>query len=57
MVECKVSFEIVLPKTCHNVEKKDLRQAMRYLLERDLCELLTDDDAKCKVRFIKIEEK
>lgn len=57
MVECKVSFEIVLPKTCHNVEKIELRHAMRYLLERDLCELLTDDDAKCKVRFIKIEEK
>lgn len=57
MVECKVNFELVLPKSCHTVDKKVLRQTMRYLLERDLCELLTDDEGRCKVRFLRIEEK
>ena len=57
MTECRVSFEMVLPKKCENIDKVELRQVMRYLLERDLCSLITGDDIQCKVRFLKIEEK
>lgn len=57
MTECKVSFELVLPKACHGVDKKEVKQTIRYLLQRDLCALMTGDDVKCKVRFLKVIEK
>lgn len=53
----RVTFDLELPRAYSNFKPVLIRQALRYLIERDLCFLLTGNDMRCKTKHIKIENK
>lgn len=51
----RVTFDLQLPRSCKGVKKMIIRQALRYLIESDLCFFLNDNDkSHCSVKQIKI---